>query len=334
MKLIHIALASIAAAAQIAVDTSSQSNPAAVGATLNSSTVTNCKTTHHYTTSIVEGFADRTLFVDQAQPQLEVRHPQHPGVITSWLLGALSLFVASKARSYSLVSIATTSVAAYLFCDMFLNMLHMFLDHEKNMTHALYPIRNLADNFQQHHEGTQDTFRGNHMLDIDLLVSSVLGFIFMWHTVFWAYGRQLPRSLALWALLVCTFGELAIFNHSCCHARTHGVAIPQWVVVFQDWGLLIKNSFHKVHHTTYEEHFAFLVGFSPVYDHIYHTFNLKAHYEQLHMLFWMFNPHCVLSCVAIGSLLFPSKAKDAVISEAPVTKMCTCTVAEKAQKVK
>ena len=334
MKLIHIVLASIAAASQIAVDTSSQSNPAAVGATLNSSTVTNCKTTHHYTTSIVEGFAGRTPFVDQAQTQAEVRHPQHPGVITSWLLGALSLFVASKACSYSLVSVATTSVAAYLFRVMSMNMLHMFLDHEKNTTHTLYPIRNLANNFQQHHEGTQDTFRQNHMLEIDLLINLVVGFIFMWHTVFWAYGRQLSRLLALWVLLVCTFGELAIFSHLCCHARTHGVAIPQWVVVFQDWGLLIKNSFHKVHHTTYEEHFAFLVGFLPVYDHIYHTFNFKAHYEQLHVLFWIINPHCVLLCVAIGWFLFPSKAKGTVASKAPITKMCTCTVAEKAQKVK
>ena len=62
-------------------------------------------------------------------------------------------------------------------------------------------------------------------LNILLALEVTIGFIVFWHCVAWAKGRSLPRMLYLWTLMVIFLGELAIFNHSKCHARTHNLEV-------------------------------------------------------------------------------------------------------------
>ena len=234
------------------------------------------------------------------------RAAQHPGPTTAVLIAAMSLCVLLRPPR-SLVSAVKTALGAYVFTDAYLNLLHMFLDQERNAAHVIPPIRSLAANFQQHHANTTETFYGNHMLDIDALVSTVVLTNFAWHGIAKGMRRSLPRSLDLWTLLVCLFGELAIYNHSLMHARNHGLSIPGWVHALQDGGILVKASFHRVHHTTFDENFAFLVGASAVYDEIYAAW-LQHSYTTLHALFWAAQPHTIIS-IASSGWLFATRSR-------------------------
>lgn len=222
---------------------------------------------------------------------------QHPGPMTSVLLAATAL-TAFKHRP-SVGWAAAALPAAYAFTDVYLAVLHMFLDHDNSSRHMFAFVRELADSFQYHHADTTDTITGNHMRDIDFLISTVALALFFWHAVSRFMQKPLPRALYLWALLVMLFGELAIFNHSKMHARTHNVSIPVWNHALQDWGLLPSPTFHRTHHTVFTENFSFLVGGSAFYDSFYHR---HPHYAPLEVLFWLIQPHTMVSAISALSL--------------------------------
>ena len=146
---------------------------------------------------------------------------QHPGPVTSALIVITALMALKHRPSFS-AAVAAVPVA-YMFTDMYLAVLHMFLDHEKSASHALPPIRELADSFQQHHASTTETITGNHMKDIDTLVSTVAIVLLFWHAAATVMRKELPRVVYLWSLLVLLLGELAIYNHSKMHARTRAL---------------------------------------------------------------------------------------------------------------
>lgn len=239
------------------------------------------------------------------------RAAQHPGPTTCAAIAALTILTVVKCPR-SIASTAVTAVSSYAFTDLYLNVLHMFLDHERNQEHRFATIRALASSFQEHHGDTTYTFHGNHMLDIDPLITSSVAVLLGWHALAALCGRELPRCLFLWTLLVCLLGELAIYNHSLMHARTHGLAIPRWSAVLQDVGMLVPAPFHRVHHTTFDANFAFLVGLSPLYDALYHR---CPTYTVLHVLFWLAQPHTIISFFAGRSLMRRSAPRAATKRE-------------------
>jgi len=236
--------------------------------------------------------------VDPSQP----RHGQYPGPHAAAAVAVVALH-AAWSRPKGALATVLAGCTAYAFTDFYLNVLHMFLDKEENMTHALPQIRVLAESFQEHHSDTTFTFRENHMADIDMLIFTVASTFIAWSALAWLTRRSLPRSLALWTLLVCLFGELAIYNHSLMHARTHGIGIPGWARYLQDLGVLPSPTFHRVHHTTFVENYAFLVGAGSLYDGI----PSRLDYSRLHALFWMAQPHTVISAVSACSLLYAAR---------------------------
>jgi len=192
----------------------------------------------------------------------------------------------------------------------------MFFDHEHNQHYPMQWVVNFAVYFQVHHDNPIKSATENHMEDIDNLCTVTIAFVVFWHCVVWrTKGRALPRMLYLWTLLVIGLGELAIFNHSKCHARTHELEVPAWTVALQDAGVLVHPATHRRHHScitcngntanlpesgvTINVNYNFLVGLSPIYDRIYHAYPI---YTILHILFWTVNPMFVISCVALASL--------------------------------
>jgi hypothetical protein len=240
--------------------------------------------------------------------QTSLMASQHPGLEAGLCLAGLVLLTARQLFQdpLSYKGAALTSAAAYVFTDLYLNVLHMFLDREENLTHTISFVRQLADHFQLHHGDTAFVFVENHMKDIDALVSSLTATLLLWHCVGLCLRRTLPTHLYIWTLCVFLLGELAIYNHSAMHARTHGKRISSATAALQDWGLLLSAPFHRAHHTTFTEHFAFLVGGSSVYDSLYQWSVERAGaartYASLHILFWLVQPHVALSVAAAGWL--------------------------------
>ena len=223
---------------------------------------------------------------------------QHPGCIACAALLGLAGYTALYRRPASKASAGATLACAYLYNDLWLNVLHMFLDREENLQHGASFIRDLARLFQIHHADPVGTVTTNHMADIDVLVTTTIGCLVLWHWLARRLHVCLPRHLYLWTLAVVLTGELAIYNHSLMHARTRGVAIPHWVAALQDWGVLVAPSSHREHHTTFETDFRFLVGFGRVYDALYRRL---PRYDLLQVMFFGVLPHTVVSIVgAIG----------------------------------
>jgi hypothetical protein len=261
-------------------------------------------------------WGDTPLAADMDHAAHHSAGSQHPGQLLTALLTVYASWVLRQKYPRTLREFLGTFALAYLFTDAFLVVLHMFLDHEKNLHYPLQWVVGFSEYFQVHHDNPIASATGNHMADIDGLCTVTLGFIVFWHCVAWAKGRSLPRMLYLWTLMVIFLGELAIFNHSKCHARTHNLEVPAWTVALQDLGVLVHPKTHRAHHScvtcngnlhnlpeggaTINVNYNFLVGLSPIYDRIYHAY---PNYWALHTVFWTWNPMAVISCVAMASLL-------------------------------
>jgi hypothetical protein len=178
--------------------------------------------------------------------------PQEPGPVAAASLAGLVLLTLWQLlrRPPTALAACFALCSAYAFTDLYLVTLHMFLDRRESLDHPLALVRELANHFQQHHGDTSYVFTENHMRDIDALITSLALTTAAWQLGAAWFARQLPRALCLWALAVSLLGELAIYNHSACHARTHGYAIPQWAEAAQDAGLLLSAAFHRVRHAT------------------------------------------------------------------------------------
>ena len=100
---------------------------------------------------------------------------QHPGCIACVALLGLAGYTALYRRPASKASAGATLACAYLYNDLWLNVLHMFLDREENLQHGASFIRDLARLFQIHHADPVGTVTTNHMADIDVLVTTTIG---------------------------------------------------------------------------------------------------------------------------------------------------------------
>ncbi len=226
---------------------------------------------------------------------------QHPGAFAAASLLLLAAAVTSGVYQHPASgSCVLAVIAAYAFTDLYLNVLHAFLDREESLSHSLPQIRSLASMFQIHHGDTTYVYAENHMRDIDALISTVSLTFMCWLLLARALGAKLPRPLGLWTLAVNLLGMLAIFNHSMCHARNHGLRIPAWASALQDWRVLPSPQFHRAHHERFDVHFAFLTGVSPLFDAAYRRF---PRFDVLHSVFFAIQPHVLISVLAAGALL-------------------------------
>ena len=131
---------------------------------------------------------------------------QHPGCVACAALLGLAGYTALHRRPGSVASACATLASAYVYNDLWLNVLHMFLDREENLRHGAWLIRALAREFQIQHAYPFGTVTTNHMADIDVLVATTVGCLAMWHWLARRRNRELPGPLYLWTLVVVLTG--------------------------------------------------------------------------------------------------------------------------------
>jgi len=175
-------------------------------------------------------------------------------------------------------------VASYVYADYWLWMLHCFLDREENMQSRFQNVKHLAIIFQQHHDVASDLLKGNHLGELDEIVSATAGTALL-------LGAYTSPSTKLISALICVWGSLAGLNHFYGHARTARYEIPALYKYGQDFGLLPTALHHKNHHTApFEMNWNFLNGFHKLYEAIY--FATGSSYTGLMCMFYTCNPIC------------------------------------------
>ncbi|CAE8613228.1 unnamed protein product [Polarella glacialis] len=198
-------------------------------------------------------------------------------------------------------------VAAYVMADLYMAVLHMWLDHPITRDCSLDFFKERALIFQRHHLKPAEVLTENHVRSIDNLNLMTLATPMVWMLgAKLLAGRSLPRQLNLFALATACFGILAAYNHVCMHARTHHVAVPSVIEWGQDAGLLPHNEFHRTHHTPpHDRNFSFLNGGAPLYDFAYLQLQgyLENYYVVMTVLFGLVQPMTGMSLVAIAALL-------------------------------
>jgi hypothetical protein len=214
------------------------------------------------------------------------------------------------------LSDAWVIVGGYMAADVYMAVLHMWLDHPRTRECAVDFLKDLALDFQKHHKNPFGVVVSNHVSSIDMLNIMTLGTPILW--ILFAKllrGRSMPPQLSLFALATSLAGILAAYNHVCCHARTHRVKIPAIIEMAQDFGVLPHNDFHRTHHTPpHDRNFAFLVGGAPVYDFLYTNLQqlFERYYDVMTVLYVLVQPFVVTSIIAVCVLLkAPAKEKDA-----------------------
>lgn len=234
---------------------------------------------------------------------VEQIHDQMPStaVIVLMLVSTAFLFRRWKLRDGWVI------VFGYLMADVYMAVLHMWLDHPRTRECPVTLLRDLALDFQHHHKNPFGVVTRNHVSAIDMLNVLTLGV-----PIFWTLGaklfrgRSMPPHLILFALATSCAGILAAYNHVCCHARTHKLAIPAIIELWQDLGLLPHNEFHRTHHTPpHDRNFSFLVGGASVYDFLYTKLQqlFERYYDVMTVLYMLVQPFVVSSLVAVSLLM-------------------------------
>lgn len=203
---------------------------------------------------------------------------------------------------------------AYMMADMYMAVLHMWLDHPITRDCPIGFFKERALIFQRHHLKPAEVLIENHVHSIDNLNVMTLFVPILWTMGSKLLGgRPMPRQLNLFGFGVVCFGILAAYNHVCMHARTHSVEIPAVMRWGQDAGLLPHNEFHRIHHTPpHDRNFAFLNGGASAYDFAYLQLQhyLENYYVVTTVLFGLFQPFVVSSFIAIWVLTRSSSKTD------------------------
>lgn len=230
-------------------------------------------------------------------------HEQLPNQLVLALLAVTVLYLLRNCK----LRHAWVIPAGYLMADVYMAVLHMFLDHPRSRECPVDFLKDLALDFQNHHRNPFQVVVSNHVSAIDLLNTATLG-----SPLFWAVatkilkGKSLPPQVILFGFATTCGGILGAYNHVCCHARTHKVPIPEIMRMGQDYGFFPHNEFHRKHHTPpHADNFAFLVGGAPVYDYLYLQLQnlVVQYYEVMAVLFTLVQPFVVSSLVAVYVLL-------------------------------
>eukprot|EP00933_Yihiella_yeosuensis_P034661 TRINITY_DN28145_c0_g1_i1.p1 TRINITY_DN28145_c0_g1~~TRINITY_DN28145_c0_g1_i1.p1 ORF type:complete len:274 (+),score=31.76 TRINITY_DN28145_c0_g1_i1:89-910(+) len=244
-------------------------------------------------------------------------HDQCPSGAVLCLIVISVLYLIQSSR-WKLRDALGVIVCGYVLADVYMAVLHMFLDHPRTRENPVNFVKELALDFQKHHSRPITVVGSNHVSSIDLLNTATLGLPLFWVCLSKLFpGRSLSPHIVLFALATACGGIIAAYNHVCCHARTHEIPIPWVIELAQDVGLLPDNQFHRKHHTPpHDVNFSFLVGGAPLYDFLNLKLQalVKNYYEVMAVLFCILQPFVVSSGFAICFLLkceSPGKQKTA-----------------------
>jgi len=186
-------------------------------------------------------------------------------------------------------------VVSYMYCDYWLWMLHCFLDREENLKSVLKPIKFLAQEFQDHHDDPSTLLIGNHLGEVEDIVSLVGATALI-------LGYWTSPSTKLIMAGISFWGGVGGLNHFYCHAKTHGYQIPGIVWAGQQYGMLPTPAHHKRHHTSpHQEKWNFLNGLYRLYENVYK--GTGSSYNALFVMFYTLNP-CVMQFWALKLGIF------------------------------
>lgn len=276
----------------------------------------------------------KTVFPVLSDPEMDVilngtsthrpdmMEPQMPHAVVISLMVLSAAYVLGRCRLRD----AWIIPATYVLTDLYMAVLHIYLDHPVTKASAEVPmLRTMANIFQHHHNYPIDVLYMNHVAGIDELNLATLAFPWILRLAAGLRGVKLPPQLHLMALCSTCFGILGAYNHVCMHARTHHLPIPPVVEWGQNMGFLPHNEFHRKHHTPpHDVNYAFLVGGSALYDAL-NTMVLRAvgdgpgqliYYKVVQFLFALLQPFQLSSFVAAyywfrGGVSVGSKEKSA-----------------------
>jgi len=177
--------------------------------------------------------------------------------------------------------------------DLFLNVFHCYLDIESVTKSKINAIRNLAFEFQDHHNNPKNILVGNHVDSIKYLNQSIL--LLSLAINFFAK----TSNILLFSIYFICWGYIAISNHYYCHAITNKYDnIPYIYVKCQQLGILVSNTHHKVHHRhPHNCNWNFLIGLNNAYEYLY---SLTGYNETfIKTIFYIINPVTVLTSILI-----------------------------------
>lgn len=234
-------------------------------------------------------------------PHHEVLESQCPHPLVCALLALSATYVLRHCQLRD----AWIVILAYFMTDLYMAVLHIYLDHGTTKASCPIPaLKWMANQFQHHHDYPIDVLYMNHVGGISELNILTLGVPWLWRLAASLKGRSLPPQLHILALCSSCFGMLAAYNHVCMHMRTHHLPIPPAIEWCQNAGILPHNEFHRLHHTPpHDVNFAFLVGGSAIYDKLNTTIlrilgegpGSNIYYGIITFLFWLIQPFHVSS---------------------------------------
>ena len=163
-------------------------------------------------------------------------------------------------------------IFGYVYTDLFLFVLHCFLDRLDNI-HSVNPqTRKLATTFQSHHSHPHHVIGDNHLGEIDSLIGTILVICNIY-----TYMTSDP-SFTLFMLVVTFFGILGNLNHYYNHLEIQGRQVykADMGILYtmrqagKCIGLLPSAKHHKLHHMEpFNCNFNFLNGCSSIYSYLY-----------------------------------------------------------------
>ena len=216
---------------------------------------------------------------------------QKPDIFTSFLLSTSVYNLKTISWKYHIIII----IVSYFAMDLWLNILHAYLDIPAVMNSKIKIISDLAIEFQEHHLIPKDILIGNHVNSISILNQLILGLSLLINII-----SKHCYTLYFSVYFVC-FGIIAIANHYYCHARTNLYDIPLIFSKCQDIGILISNKHHKIHHQKpHNCNWNFLIVFSKIYEKLYkYTYQNKVSIE---IIFYLCNPRTMFVVHLINSI--------------------------------
>ena len=170
------------------------------------------------------------------------------------LLGAVALgqfFWQGSAALVTAKSAGLCVCAAYMYADLAVWIYHVLLDRDETLTlesswlpqFVIDFLRVGSQGFHNHHVSPTEAFQGNDLsglLDPILLPTCWLAL---------AASPWTSVHFKMWTVLLCVFLAVAIHNHLCCHAATHGAEnVPPFFTLSQSLGALPWPEHHRIHH--------------------------------------------------------------------------------------
>jgi len=182
-------------------------------------------------------------------------------------------------------------ILSYIFTDYVLTLYHLFLDQPESKSNQVNLIKNLAKNFQNHHEIPADLILRNHLDDVKFLYRAVFIPIIIFYYLKIINIKN--DKVVLSFIYQSFFSFLGLTNHYFCHAKTHKADLKsinfqyRTFELLQNLNLLPTNKYHQLHHDKLNDNFNLINGLHKLYIKIYN--NSGKNYNLLKYLFYFTN---------------------------------------------